>query len=162
MERREIQKQLEESKADENPTLKGLANERELQDSKTNFILEEYFSKFGGRKYVEENLDNDIKAFLDFTKTGGVLKRTDNQELYDKFYGYIRLGGLDEKASGRGYSQTSIMRRLGDLADKVRGKMRMPKKVLNARASSRAPSRAISRIHTMQDLNTTSASNITI
>jgi hypothetical protein len=61
MERREIQKQLESSKADVNPTLTALAKERELQDSTTNFLIDEYFSEYGGRKYIENNLDKDMK-----------------------------------------------------------------------------------------------------
>ena len=99
IERREIQKQLDASKADENPTLTALAKERELQDSTTELILEEYFTKLGGRKYVEENLDKDMQELLDFAGTGKVLKRLDDRALYDKFYGYLRLAGENEKAS---------------------------------------------------------------
>ena len=152
IERREIQKQIEESKSNENPTLSGLAKERELQDSATNLILDEYFSKLGGRKYVEENLDKDMQELFEFTKTGKVLNKTNDPLLYNKFYGYIRLSGKSENASGKGYSQTSIISKLGDMADKIRARLRIAKKLKVA--PSRAPSRGQSRIRTMEDLNT--------
>ena len=70
----------------------------------------------------------------------------------NKFYGYIRLSGKSENASGKGYSQTSIISKLGDMADKIRARLHIPKK--SKAAPSRAPSRGQSRIRTMEDLNT--------
>ena len=72
--------------------------------------------------------------------------------IHNKFYVYIRLSCKIENASGKWYSQTSIISRLGDMADKIRARLRIAKK--SKVAPSRAPSRGTSRIRTMEDLNT--------
>ena len=127
-ERKKLQAELEASKVNENASVQDVANERRLQDQTTNLLVDEYFDKYGGRKYLEDNLESDMKELLKLSNDKKfVLTKDSNKELYDKFFGYLKLSGK-AKTKAPGYSSQTVFTKLGDLERLLREKLHLPKK----------------------------------
>jgi hypothetical protein len=156
-ERKQQDAELAELKANENASLAQVSKERALADAKTNNLIEANFSKYGGKKYVLENVKKDLDAIEKLaTNDSTFVLNKNNEELLEKYYGYLKLSGSIQKFAGRGYGSTTLLFNIPRIKESLSKTLHMPdlwkaRKPVGNRSSS-VPMQRSTGIHTLNDI----------
>jgi len=164
-ERKQQDAELAELKANENASLAQVSKERALADAKTNNLIDANFNKYGGRNYVLANAKKDLDTIekLATDNSTFVLNKDTNEELMEKYYGYLRLSGSIQKFAGRGYSSTTLLFNIPRIKESLSKTLHMPdlwkaRKPVENRSSS-VPIQRSTGIHTLNDIVSASSGN---
>jgi len=163
-ERKQQDAELAELKANENASLAQVSKERALADAKTNNLIEANFNKYGGRNYVLANAKKDLDTIEKLaTDDSTFVLNKNNEELMEKYYGYLKLSGSIQKFAGRGYSSTTLLFNIPRIKESLSKTLRMPdlwkaRKPVENRSSS-VPIQRSTGIHTLNDIVSASSGN---
>ena len=156
-ERKQQDAELAELKANENASLAQVSKERALADAKTNNLIEANFSKYGGRDYVLANVKKDLDKIEKLaTDDSTFVLNKNNQELMEKYYGYLKLSGSIQKFAGRGYGSTTLLFNIPRIKENLSKTLHMPdlwkaRKPVENRSSS-VPIQRSTGIYTLKDI----------
>ena len=156
-ERKQQDAELAELKANENASLTQVSKERALADAKTENLIKTYFQNYGGKEYVLKNVKKDLDRIEKLaTDNQSFVLNKSNQELLEKYYGYLKLSGSIQKFAGRGYGSTALLFQIPSIKENLSKKLHMPD-LWNARKprenrSSSVPMQRSTGIHTLNDI----------